>query len=324
MKDVLTVPWARWKTVQAAHPTMTVAHYYSGAARTKASHESVTVLAGNREWIVSTVPEGADETDFENNFESGSEECVDLDDAIASLIADFRSPGLTTAGLQPVTVMDAAEGAEDYIPSWILDAAAGQLGILDVKIAGDLVGPGGVCNMSGGRLELWTEAERGCALHFSVVDRDDKSGAFSAYGLVRTKLLLATGTTSGTFQVGETVTGDTSGASTVILAIGTDELEVEYDGATAFQNGEGITGATSAATATLDTPGVDEGDVLPLRKPFIDDDWLFRASGDPIITQEFHPGGAKPVPAGYYFRTTLYNDGAATVTVKTTLTLATE
>lgn len=55
---------------------------------------------------------------------------------------------------------------------------------------------------------------------------------------------------SGTFQVGETVTGNTSGATVEVVALASGKLGVENLSGT-FQANETITGGTSGATATL-------------------------------------------------------------------------
>jgi len=57
---------------------------------------------------------------------------------------------------------------------------------------------------------------------------------------------------SGTFQVGETVTGGTSGTAGVLIEVGANTLGVYVQVGT-FQVNETVTGDTSGATATIDS-----------------------------------------------------------------------
>lgn len=59
---------------------------------------------------------------------------------------------------------------------------------------------------------------------------------------------------SGTFQVGETVTGGTSNATAVVVAVMPTRLYVKSVSGT-FQQGETVTGGTSNATADVDSNG---------------------------------------------------------------------
>ncbi len=56
----------------------------------------------------------------------------------------------------------------------------------------------------------------------------------------------------GTFEVGETVTGGTSGATAIVLEVNVTDLKVGEISGT-FQAAESISGGTSSATATVDT-----------------------------------------------------------------------
>lgn len=70
-------------------------------------------------------------------------------------------------------------------------------------------------------------------------------------GSITTGNYITISSVSGTFQVGETITGGTSTETANILFVGDDFLLVDTVSG-AFTNGETITGGTSAATATLD------------------------------------------------------------------------
>lgn len=68
---------------------------------------------------------------------------------------------------------------------------------------------------------------------------------------------------SGTFTVGETVTG-AAGASGVVYEDNGDHLLVYTTNATAVVDAETLTGGTSGVTATANGTGVDEDILLPL------------------------------------------------------------
>ena len=70
---------------------------------------------------------------------------------------------------------------------------------------------------------------------------------------------------SGTFQVGETITGGTSGAKAIIKSIPSNS-KVRYNALTdhnvPFQAGETVTGGSSSATGTIDSSnGITKGDI---------------------------------------------------------------
>ena len=64
--------------------------------------------------------------------------------------------------------------------------------------------------------------------------------------------------TSGTFSVGETVTGGTSSATGVIYSLTSSEM-VLYTISGTFQSGETLTGGTSSATATSTSAITEDG-----------------------------------------------------------------
>lgn len=89
-------------------------------------------------------------------------------------------------------------------------------------------------------------------VNLNAAFRDQYGGHFllAALGTEMLCLRLKTASVSGTFQVGETVTGGTSSAAGVVRRIeGTSFLLVTVTSGT-FTSGETITGGTSSATAT--------------------------------------------------------------------------
>jgi len=87
-----------------------------------------------------------------------------------------------------------------------------------------------------------------------------KALAFTKYWMTGTKLKIKSAT--GTFTVGETVTG-AGGASGVVFKDNGDHLLMYTVNATAFVDGETVTGGTSAFTAKADGIGIDEDILLP-------------------------------------------------------------
>jgi hypothetical protein len=237
----------------------------------------------------------------------------------------------TAFGFPVWTLLNYPEEAEDIRATWLIDCPPETLFVRDIWIGGDLVGPENICFMAGGAYEIWTKADRGSVVQFLMVDRDNNSGVFPYIGFVTSKLPGLTSIT-GTFQVGEYVVGGTSGAKTKVLAVGASSLDVRFfvedssGNDHAFTAGETITGQTSGATAVLDgTTPFDEGDVLPLRKPFLKDEWIYHPEGSPIIPVLIQPGGSKPVPGGYYFRVVMYNaNTTGDFTMKASLIMATK
>lgn len=302
----LYLSWSQWKSAVAGQdfPQCYVE-----------SPGFVDVLSGSKEWLLRvTLPVGGeDHTEWVASYKSAQTAESLVDDAIATVVADFRAQPITSSGIPATTVLVYPELAEDLRQTWLITAPPETLVIKDIWIGGDLVGPENICFMAGGAYEIWTKADMGSVIQFLMVDRDNVSGAFPFYGLQVSKLPSLTSMT-GTFVVGEYVKGGTSNAKTKVLAVGGSSLDVRFwvqddDGNdSAFTAGETITGLTSGATAVLDgTTPFDEGDVLPLRKPFLKDEWIYHPEGSPIFPVLIQPGGSKPVPGGYYFRVVQYN-----------------
>lgn len=88
----------------------------------------------------------------------------------------------------------------------------------------------------------------------------EKALAFTKYWMTGTKLKINTKT--GTFAVGETVTGTGTGAGVVYKDNG-DHLLLYTVNGTAFVDAETVTGGTSGFTAKADGIGVDEDILLP-------------------------------------------------------------
>lgn len=323
------ISYAKWSEVVGANASLTTAHVWAGGEGTEASHTEVRIAAGNSEFVLLCTITGDDETDWTTEHKAASTECLLPQDAIATCIGTPHPTPWTSADLPATTIMNYPEACEDLRQTWLVDCDPQTIAIRDIWIGGDLVGPMGLCYLAGGAYEIWTSAERGSAIQFAVVDRDDVSGYFAYYGLVRSKLPNLTSIV-GTFVAGETVVGGTSGARTTVLAVGADYLDVRFavvdaNGAdTAFSAGETITGQTSGATAVLNDPPFDEGDVLYLRKPFLKDEWIYKEAGSPCLPVMIQPGGSKPVPVGYYFRVLVYNFSSTDdLTIKASLIMAT-
>jgi hypothetical protein len=306
----LTFPsWADYKATVVTKKALRL-QYGEGA-----NTYDIVAVEGSVEWVYSILKdEGAEQDDFEDHYKDDANQPVEL---------------RTAAGADVATVLNYPEDCQDLRKSWLVDAAPETLAIRDLWVGGDLVGAAGECWLAAGAYEVWSAAERGSYLEFAIVDRDDVTGAFVPYGLVRSKLAGLTDVV-GTFQVGETVVGGTSGARTTVLAVDTDELEVRFavfdeDGEDAeFSDGETITGETSEATATLDTPAFTEGDVLYLRKPFLMDEVIKQSGSDPSPPVLIQPGGARMVPGGLYFRVSVWNAAASgDLTIKASLIMGT-
>ena len=81
-----------------------------------------------------------------------------------------------------------------------------------------------------------------------VVDSPPSSANLNTQGLVRRKLLVS-GTTTSPFQIGETITGGTSGKTATVREVDDTFVYVDtWDGE--FVDGEELTGSSSSATAT--------------------------------------------------------------------------
>jgi hypothetical protein len=83
---------------------------------------------------------------------------------------------------------------------------------------------------------------------------DDADDGNTLNGQLQWQLPWDSGTDTGTFQIGETLTGGTSGATGIVSLFnyGVRQVYVEDNVGTAFVDGEVVTGGTSGATATLD------------------------------------------------------------------------
>jgi hypothetical protein len=215
----------------------------------------------------------------------------------------------TNAGLSAVSVLDLPTGAVELVKSWQITVPPQTTKIRDIIVGGDLVGPLGKCYLAGGEYRVRTDAVEGSALHMSIVDRDNVLGAFGPYGLVRTKLTGLTGIT-GTISVGDTVHGDTSGAKSKVLAVGADFVEITFDSGVdaqgypiAWQAAEPLTfkDASGATVATAVLGLWDEGDVFEVSK-YVKDEWV-----EGKDERAVYPGGSTLIPAGLYFRVTVYN-----------------
>jgi hypothetical protein len=232
------------------------------------------------------------------------------------------SGGTTQIGMQAMQVLNTPDISSDMIKSWQVTAAAQTTEIMDIYIGDDLVGSTGRCYLAGGEYRCRTDVAEGSALNFHIVDRNDVLGAFTPYGLSRTKLSTLTAFAGGTLaddvNVGEYAHGDTSGAKTKILAKGADFLEVQFH-ETGFTDGEAVTfkddaGAATGVTCTLGT--WDEGDVLEVQTS-VKDEWV-----EGFDIRDVHPGGSKEVPEGMYFRVKFYNNHADTAArIKVSLTV---
>lgn len=322
---IIRPSYAKWNSIVTADTgnVLSLAHAYRGKAATALSHEAVIVVAGNKDFALVSVLTDTDITSWSTAHSAGSILCATEDDAVATVIADFRPSPLTSIGLPATVSLDFPEQASDLMKSWQVEAAPQTVEIFDLGIMNDLVGPTGICYLAGGEYRTRTSAAEGSAINFLVVDRDNVLGYFPYFGLSRSKLENLT-SISGTFQVGEIIVGATSGCRAKVLAVGADYLEITFwrwdsnDRPFDFTASETITAQTSAATAVLDVNPFTEGDVLPI-KPYVKDEWI-----EGLEVREIRPGGSKSLPQGLYFRTVLYNSHTTDpLRVKTSLILAT-
>ncbi len=218
--------------------------------------------------------------------------------------------GVTQIGMQAVQVLNTPDLSLDFVKSWQISISPQTTEILDIYIGGDLVGSTGKCYLSGGEYRCRTSAAEGSALHFEVVDRDNTLGLFGMVGASLTKLSGLTnfaGGAIGDVNVGEYAHGDISGASTEILAKGSDSFSVRFQDAT-FQDGENLTIKDSAGTATGVTCTMAqwvEGDFIRVQTT-LKDEWL-----EGYDQRDLSPGGSKELPQGLYFRVKCYNAHAS-------------
>lgn len=220
---------------------------------------------------------------------------------VDAIVTEFPTTdaGMPTISVSPTTPTRSYRGFGNGGAPYV--AQPNATNIFDIRVDG-LAGADGFCELAGG--EYWTDAnfQSGDYVDFAVVDKDDTLGYFGAYGLNRNRLIGLTGIT-GTFQVGETVTG-AGGASGKILAVGSDFLIIQADFTGTFAAGEALTGGTSGAAATLGSFAA--GDVLELKK------YVKKRPCVPSEHGEIAPGGASRVLMGLYLRTIIVTTSAGT------------
>lgn len=206
----------------------------------------------------------------------------------------------TSVGLPSIMVLDIPDAAVVRLKSFLVVVPALTTLIKDIFIGDDFVGVQGKCYLAGGEYRVRATnghgAAAGSALHLAIVDRDNVTGYFPYFGLTRTKLAGLTNIV-GTINVGDTVTGGTSGTNAKVLSVDVDSCDVTYhDGP--FTDGEALT-FTGGATATLGD--WDEGDVIEVVRN-VKDEWI-----EDFDVREYHPGGSREIPAGMYLRIISYN-----------------
>lgn len=235
----------------------------------------------------------ADKADFEANFKPTANSAVVVKDALGRPITSLSSE--LTIGLPGVAVLNVPEAASDLMKAWQITTDPLKTNHYDIYIGGDLVGPTGQCLLVGGEYRCRTPAVEGSALNFAIVDRNDVLGIFSYYGLVRTRIECTN--LVGTVNVGDTVVGGTSSATTKILSVnGSGVFDVEFH--SPFQAGEDLAFG-AGATATLGS--WVEGDILEVARS-VKDEWI-----EGLDMRTVQPGGSKAVPSGMYFRVIVYN-----------------
>lgn len=166
--------------------------------------------------------------------------------------------------------------------------------IFDWRIDESYVGTNGYMEFFGG--SYWTDnnVEDGDYIEFAITDKDDVLGYFETYSIPRPKLNGLTAQT-GTFTVGEIVTGGTSSATGKVMIVGSDYLVIRADYTGTFVNGEALTGGTSGATATLGT--MTAGGAVEISK--------YIEKRRVVKNEQFvktAPGGSTPMPPGIYMR----------------------
>jgi len=239
-------------------------------------------------------------------------------EATYKVLSDTRGMTLE-GGMRPVTQMNGPYEAANYRQSWELEVPADSIGILDVFVGDYLVGPKGVCWLEGGIYEFYTQAVKGSAVYFSIVDRDGillipgtSIPIFDALSIPRTKITGLTNIT-GTIEVGHIVYGATSGAHARVISVHSDWCEVTFH-AGPFDDGEALSfkdGETEEATATLGewVEGGFYTAQTSVRYEYV------RGYAQDDIT----PGGAKKLPSGLYLRAKIFNadtDNPAEVCVR--------
>lgn len=217
----------------------------------------------------------------------------------------FRVAPDTAVGLASVTVLDIPDEAVVRLKSWQVVVPSQTTLIKDIFIGDDFIGPTGRCFLAGGEYRVRATnghgAAAGSALHLAIVDRDNLTGYFGAFGLSRTKITGLSNIT-GTIAVGDTVEGVTSRTKATVLSVEDTDCAVTYhDGP--FEDGEALTFTPSGATATLGA--WDEGDVIEIVRN-VKDEWI-----EDYDHRDYHPGGSREIPTGFYLRIICYNAHAS-------------
>lgn len=184
----------------------------------------------------------------------------------------------TQVGLPNVTVQDVPDDCASFRRSWLIECLPTSITLRDICLNNDLVGPTGVTYVVSSFFGCATEAALGSELQIDLIDRDDVLGYFGPFGVPLSKLEGLTSTV-GTFQVGEEIRSPTCrakvlGVHTGYLDISYDRWDSDGHSAN-FGDGETITGQTSGATSVLSTPAFTEGGFIFLQR-FIKDEALYR------------------------------------------------
>lgn len=179
----------------------------------------------------------------------------------------------TAVGLASVTTQDMPDSAENYRRSWMIECPATQVTIRDLCVSGDLTGATGVCLVQKWGYTVLGGAI-GSAVQVAIVDRDDLLGYFTPYGMSRSKVTISGA--HGIFVVGEEIRGTTCRTKILAvfddhLDITFSRYDANDQPAT-FVSGETLTGQTSGATATFGA--FVEGDVIYVQS-FVKDESLY-------------------------------------------------
>jgi len=183
----------------------------------------------------------------------------------------------TAVGLANITVQNVTDDCATYRRSWLIQCPAQTITLRDICITNDLVGPTGQCFVVGSAFACASEATIGSELQIDMIDRDDVLGYFIFYGMHRSKLANLTSVV-GAFQAGEEIRGASCRSKVLSVGADFLEITFDRWNALGhpdtFTDGETITGQTSGATADLATPNFTEGDFLFLQR-FIKDEALY-------------------------------------------------
>lgn len=273
---------------------------------------NVTIYKDNLPLDCDPEANAAAKEDFEDNWKANCNKPLQPREETGAEALALQKKGLS--GLPVVSTAQIPIEASNFRKSWEVTSEPETTTNMDIHVADDLVGPQGNCFLSGGLYVCRTSATKGSAIHFAVVDRDDTLGYFIYYGLSRTKMELSN--VSGSIEVGQTVTGGTSGQTAKVLkVVDADTIEITFANGS-FTDTEAVS-FTGGATAICDD--WVEGDVLELRRS-VKDEWL-----EGYEEQEIRPGDSQQLIAGLYFRIILYNaDNTNDLRVKVTLDVGVE